>query len=130
MSGEKENAQKEWLNREERNDLPFRHKLLETNMKKLTKEEKERRLILLNILSCGIIIVAAGCIIDNLLESNRELASRNKKLEIKNATLKGRNKSLKDENKRLVKENYEACYHLGKKSISHPRTRIRIKIKR
>lgn len=100
-------------------------------MKKLTKEEekKEKQGLLINILGCGIILTITGCVI-SLLESNRELASRNERLEKKNSNLRGRIKSLKDENKRLARENYEACYHLGKKSITHPRTRIRIRIKK
>jgi hypothetical protein len=100
-------------------------------MKKLTKEEKKEKLdFLFNFIGCcGIVLTVTGCVI-SLLESNRELASRNEILEKKNANLRGRNKSLKDENRRLVRENYEACYHLGKKSITHPRTRIKIRIKK
>lgn len=101
------------------------------NMKKLTKEEKkEKQDLLINILGCSSIILTITSCVIYLLESNKELASRNERLEKKNSNLEGRIKSLKDENKRLVRENYEACYHLGKKSISHPKTRIRIRIKK
>lgn len=92
--------------------------------KNLTEEEKEKRNRLFIDL---VILTVAGCIIGALVKSNQELANENKELERKNNNLKGRNRSLKDENRRLVRENYEACYHLGKKSVSRPRVRIRIK---
>lgn len=96
--------------------------------RKLTEEEKKARTdFLIDLFIGGAVFGVVGCIIGSLVKSNKELINENKELERKNANLKGRNRSLKDENKRLVRENYEACYHLGKKSVSHPRRVIKIK---
>lgn len=92
--------------------------------RKLTEEEKRRRIK--NLIISGLVI-SIGCIIGVLVNSNTKLTNENKNLDRQNSKLRGRIKSLKDENKRLVKENYEACYHLGKKSVTHPRRVIKIK---
>lgn len=89
--------------------------------KKLTKEQKNR---IKNLLIGGVVLSVVGCIIGGLIKSNIDLTNKNRELERKNSNLKGRNKSIKDENRRLVKENYEVCYHLGKKSMTHPKIRI------
>ena len=86
----------------------------------MKKEEKERKR---KIVLVSIIGLLGICLYLNKrvykLETNNEI------LERKNAILKGSNKSLASENRRLRKENYDACYHLGKRSIAHPIIRIK-----
>jgi Na+/phosphate symporter len=85
--------------------------------KELTEKEKRKKI--LNILGYSIILLSAGLIIEKVLENNRTLKNKNNKLEKKIFTLKGKNRSLKEDNRKLLKQNYEVCYHLGKKSITH-----------
>jgi len=90
------------------------------------KEKKEKKKEFIIDLIAGVVITTVISLgISSLFESNRKLSAENKELERRVSNLQGRNKILKEENRKLRKENYEACYHLGKKSVTHPVIRIK-----
>lgn len=102
------------------NKIPFKTNFILRDMKKLTKEEKKKIIF-------GSIIIGLSTGLVFSLCRNDKLRKENTRLEKNNTTLKTENRDLRGMNKKLSKENYELCYHLGKKSISHPRPR-RLKI--